>query len=63
MAVWIENEECSGCESCVEACSFGSISMRDGNAVIDDTCTVCGACVHLGKIQRNFDTPKFANIF
>jgi len=45
MAIWIEKEECVGCESCVEACSFGSISMRDGKAVIDDTCTACGACM------------------
>jgi electron transfer flavoprotein alpha subunit/NAD-dependent dihydropyrimidine dehydrogenase PreA subunit len=45
MAVWVEKEECAGCESCLEACPLGAISMRDGLAVIDEKCNSCGACV------------------
>jgi len=45
MAVWIEKDECAGCETCVEACPVAAISMRDGLAVIDDKCNSCGACI------------------
>jgi electron transfer flavoprotein alpha subunit/NAD-dependent dihydropyrimidine dehydrogenase PreA subunit len=51
MAVWVNKEECAGCESCLEACLVGSISMRDGVAFISGTCTGCGACV--GSCPQN----------
>ncbi|MBM4249751.1 MAG: electron transfer flavoprotein subunit alpha [Euryarchaeota archaeon] len=45
MAVWVEKDDCAGCETCVEACPLGAISMRDGLAIIDEKCNSCGACV------------------
>ena len=45
MAVRVEKSECVGCESCLNACPVGAISMRDGLANIGDKCTSCGACI------------------
>jgi RnfABCDGE-type electron transport complex B subunit len=37
---------CLGLGSCVRACTFGAISIRDGVATVDtDACTGCGRCV------------------
>ncbi len=37
---------CLGGGSCIGACQFDAISMRDGIAVVDnEKCTACGACV------------------
>ena len=41
----IDAETCTGCESCLSACPFGALSMKEGIAVVDDKCTFCGACV------------------
>jgi Pyruvate/2-oxoacid:ferredoxin oxidoreductase delta subunit len=42
----INEQECTGCETCVEACPAEAISMVDGVAKIDyDACTECGTCV------------------
>jgi len=42
---WINTEMCDGCETCVEACSVGAITMVDATAVIDDgTCIRCAVC-------------------
>jgi Pyruvate/2-oxoacid:ferredoxin oxidoreductase delta subunit len=47
----ISADDCIACESCVEACQFGAISMVDGNgsgegwAVVDyELCMGCGVC-------------------
>ena len=45
MAVWVEKSECVGCESCLDTCPVGAISMSDGIAIISDKCNSCGACV------------------
>jgi carbon-monoxide dehydrogenase iron sulfur subunit len=36
--VMIDDEACTGCEACVEACAFGGVFMADGIAV---KCEVC----------------------
>ena len=45
MSVRVVSDKCTGCESCVTACPFGAIEMRDGKAFITESCTMCGACV------------------
>jgi electron transfer flavoprotein alpha subunit len=45
VAVKVKPHICTGCETCVSACPFGAIEMRDGKAFITDACTLCGACV------------------
>ena len=45
MAVWVEKSDCIGCESCLDACPLGAISMRDDVAFIVDKCNSCGACM------------------
>jgi len=41
----VDCDKCIGCGVCEENCPFGSISVVDGCAVVDDTCTLCGTCV------------------
>lgn len=44
--VVVDKEECTGCESCVEACPVEAITMVDGVAHIDQNeCTECLTCV------------------
>jgi len=45
VSVKVKPDICTGCETCVAACPFGAIEMRDGKAFITDACTMCGACV------------------
>ncbi len=45
MSVRVLSDSCTACETCVSACPFGAIEMRDGKAFITEACTMCGACV------------------
>lgn len=47
MSISIIPDQCTGCETCVPACPFGAIEMREGKAFITEACTVCGACVEV----------------
>ena len=41
----VNKDDCTGCETCVDACPMEAISMADGCAVIDqEECTQCGTC-------------------
>ena len=68
----VDCDKCIGCGVCEENCPFGSISVVDGCAVVDDTCTLCGTCVngcepealHMeGRDkQRNIDLDDWSGI-
>ena len=46
MAVTIDEEKCTACESCVEACPVDAIKVENDKAIIDnDECIDCGTCV------------------
>ena len=45
MSVRVIPEKCTACETCVTACPFAAIEMRDGKAIITEACTMCGACI------------------
>ncbi len=45
MSIKVVPDKCTSCETCITACPFGAIEMRDGKAFITESCTVCGACV------------------
>lgn len=46
MAVVLDNEKCSGCKACVDACPSSAITVPDGKAVVNEgECIDCGACV------------------
>ena len=42
---WINKELCTGCQTCVDECPAGAISMEEDIAIIDDDqCIRCGIC-------------------
>lgn len=51
MAVKVIHDKCTGCETCVTACPFGAIEMRDGKAFITEACTICGLCVDVCEFK------------
>jgi len=52
MPAVVDPEECTGCESCVDACPLDAIEMQDDIAVVDpDTCEDCGDCVEACPVE------------
>ena len=45
MGIKVDDELCTGCESSVSSCPYGSIEIINNKAHISDECTLCGACV------------------
>lgn len=45
MLIRVDIEKCTGCGTCVSACPFGAIELRDYKAFITEACTLCGACI------------------
>jgi NAD-dependent dihydropyrimidine dehydrogenase PreA subunit len=46
MVIQVNQELCTGCGVCIDACSVGAIHLLDQQAVIDDAlCTACEACI------------------
>jgi electron transfer flavoprotein alpha subunit/NAD-dependent dihydropyrimidine dehydrogenase PreA subunit len=69
----IDANTCTGCESCIPACPFGALSMREGIAVVDEKCTFCGACVDVCPVSAitlekeekvvTVDTSAYKNVW
>jgi len=52
MPAVVDPEECTGCESCVDACPTDAIEMQDDIAVVDpETCEDCGDCVEACPVE------------
>ncbi|MHC4271377.1 MAG: indolepyruvate ferredoxin oxidoreductase subunit alpha [Planctomycetota bacterium] len=52
MPAKVDNEKCTGCETCVDECPAEAISMAKEKAVIDpDTCIDCAACVDVCPVE------------
>ena len=47
----IDKELCIGCGVCEAGCAFGAIEMVDGCAVVNEACTLCGACVETCEVE------------
>lgn len=46
MSAKVDEDKCTGCESCVGQCPGEAISMADGKAKVNpDVCIDCGVCV------------------
>jgi ferredoxin len=46
MPAVVDDQKCTGCESCVSECPSEAISMSGEKAVVDaDACVDCGVCV------------------
>jgi len=60
VSVRIISEKCSACETCVSACPFGAIEMRDNKAFITEACTLCGACIEVCEFQAIERTEETA---
>ena len=47
MAAKVNEEACSGCETCVGACPVSAIAMDNGKAKVNEAdCIECGACTY-----------------
>ena len=60
MVVKVIEEECTGCESCIEACPIEAIEMVDGIAKIKDTCNSCNACIEACPVDPDPSTGRRA---
>ena len=52
MPAKVDENNCTGCESCVEECPSEAIKMVNDKAVINvETCVDCGVCVDACPVE------------
>lgn len=51
MSIIIDDELCTGCQSCVNSCPYGGIEVIHNKAVITKECNLCGACVEVCPVE------------
>ncbi len=45
MLIVVDNELCTGCETCLSSCPYDAIIMKDDKAFINEYCQLCRACL------------------
>jgi len=59
--IFVDEEKCTLCGDCVEACPWQALSLADGKLAVDrDLCAECGACLRvclLGAIYEVESPP------
>jgi NAD-dependent dihydropyrimidine dehydrogenase PreA subunit len=56
MMIFIEENKCTLCGDCVEACPWQALSLAEGKLVIDrDLCAECGACLRLCPVGAIYE--------
>ena len=45
MKIWIDKDNCTGCEICIPTCPYDAIEIIEEIAVFNVRCTACGACI------------------
>ncbi|MFX1279699.1 MAG: FAD-binding protein [Promethearchaeota archaeon] len=64
MSIFIDDELCTGCGSCVDICPFVGIEIIDYKAVITESCNFCGSCLDACPVnailieRKEFHTQK-----
>ncbi len=54
--IFVDEDKCTLCGACVEACPWQALSQRDGKIVIDrDLCAECGACLSLCPVGAIYE--------
>ncbi len=51
MPAKVNEEKCTGCESCVGECPSEAIGMVDGKAKVSDACVDCGVCIDACPVE------------
>ena len=52
MAAKIDEEKCTGCESCIEECPVEAIKLVDSTAKVNsELCTDCGTCIDACPVE------------
>lgn len=44
-------EECMGCQSCLDVCPLGAITMKVYAVVDEQNCAECGSCVDVCPVE------------
>ncbi len=51
MSIFINDDLCTGCGSCSDACPFVGIEIIDNKAVITESCNFCGVCLDVCPVD------------
>ncbi|MBI2877306.1 MAG: 4Fe-4S binding protein [Candidatus Tectomicrobia bacterium] len=52
----VNQDDCTGCGTCVDTCPVGAIELKDNVADIDpDTCTECKSCVEACPLEAIYE--------
>lgn len=54
--IFVDEDECTLCGACVEACPWQALSLEEGKLAIDrNLCSECGACLRLCPVSAIYE--------